>query len=202
LNLLENISPHQPGQDRQNSNLAAIGASLIQNTVTPANITDSFTPSDQGISALAGVQGVGSLNATQRALLATASNLPAQPISAPAPQSATSAPAPATPTPAAIVAALTQAAAIGSPAPVTAIPDVNPAALQSQLQTLNTALSNQGLNTTQITKIDQIASIIQNFSPVAYSDLVYQLKALAQQPAQQTAATAGGAPTTKPNAPS
>jgi hypothetical protein len=207
-NLRENISQQQFGQIRpETTNLAAIGATLIEKTAAPANFTDRFTPSNQGTSAVNGLQGLRLFRVAQRAQVAAASlpvaqsstprtvqnNAPAQAVAAPT-QVATAAAVTAPVTP-----QVTQTLAIAPATQVAAIPDTTPATLQNQLQTLNTALSDLGLNTAQITKIDQIASVIQNFSPVAYSDLVYQLEALAQQPAQQTAAAAIGAPNTNAN---
>jgi len=103
------------------------------------------------------------------------------------------APNPAT---AVVVAAPAQPA---SPA-VAANTNATPSSSQNQLQTLNTALSELGLNTKEIDQIDQIASIIQNFSPQVFSDLVYQLQALSQTATQQTAATAVGGLTATGNA--
>jgi hypothetical protein len=61
------------------------------------------------------------------------------------------------------------------------------ASIQAQLQKLNISLAALGLNTTDIQKVDQIASLINDFNPIAYSNLVYQLEALAQNATQRTA---------------
>jgi len=59
---------------------------------------------------------------------------------------------------------------------------------QSQLLALNSALYALGLNDSQLAQIDQIASLIQVFNPLAFTSLVYQLEALAQANTQQSAA--------------
>jgi len=58
-------------------------------------------------------------------------------------------------------------------------------ATQQQLQSLNTALAALGLTPQEIQQLDQIASILNDFDPAAYTALAYQLEqlALAQQPA-------------------
>jgi hypothetical protein len=60
-------------------------------------------------------------------------------------------------------AAATAGAAVGSPS------------VEAQLQALNVALEALGLNPAEISKVDQIASLINDFSPTAYTSLVYQL---------------------------
>jgi hypothetical protein len=60
---------------------------------------------------------------------------------------------------------------------------------EGQLQTLNSALNRLGLSNANISKIDRIADVTQNFNPEAFSILARQL--LAQQGNQDaTAATA------------
>jgi hypothetical protein len=61
---------------------------------------------------------------------------------------------------------------------------------QSQLQSLNSALSDLGLSAADISIIDRIASLIQDFNPTAFTSLVYQLEGLAKaNTATQTPAT-------------
>jgi hypothetical protein len=48
------------------------------------------------------------------------------------------------------------------------------------LQSLNSSLANLGLNAADISIIDRIASLIQDFNPTAFSSLVYQLEGLAK----------------------
>ena len=64
------------------------------------------------------------------------------------------------------------------------------AELQNKIQTLNASLPALGLTNGEIEQIDRIASMIKDFNPAAYADLVSQFEALAQQAAQQKAAGA------------
>ncbi|HEX3376621.1 MAG TPA: hypothetical protein VHS29_07155, partial [Candidatus Acidoferrales bacterium] len=49
-----------------------------------------------------------------------------------------------------------------------------------QIQSLNASLPALGLTNTEINQIDRIASLVQNFNPAAYANLVSQFEALAQ----------------------
>ncbi|HKV63594.1 MAG TPA: hypothetical protein VJO16_16935 [Candidatus Acidoferrum sp.] len=93
-----------------------------------------------------------------------------------------------------------KAAVAAAPAGTTTITPAN--STQSQLLALNSALYALGLNDSQLAQIDQIASLIQVFNPLAFTSLVYQLEALAQTSAQQAAApiskTASGTPSSSP----
>lgn len=71
--------------------------------------------------------------------------------------------------------------------------------VQSQLQSLNNALAALGLSQADIQVIDRIASVIQDFSATAFTSLVYQLEALAQN-AAQTSATPAASTNPLPNA--
>jgi hypothetical protein len=51
--------------------------------------------------------------------------------------------------------------------------------VEKQLQALNNSLAALGLSTADIRKVDQIASIINNFDPTTFTSLVYQLEGLA-----------------------
>ena len=59
---------------------------------------------------------------------------------------------------------------------------------QGQLLALNTALQALGLNSSQLAQVDQVATLIKDFNPVAFTSLVFQLEALAQANAQTGAA--------------
>lgn len=61
-------------------------------------------------------------------------------------------------------------------------------AQQTQLQALNNALAAIGLSAADIREVDRVASLINDFSPVAFTSLAYQLEAQAQNPAQPSAA--------------
>jgi len=118
---------------------------------------------------------------------ATAQNsAPANPANTPAPSAPIAATAPAAD------AAPTNAVAINPPVPSTA---QGSPGLQQQLQTLNQSLVALGLDPQEIQQLDQIASVINDFDPLAFTSLAYQLEELAQLTAPQTAAqTAGNAP--------
>ena len=62
--------------------------------------------------------------------------------------------------------------------------------MQEKVQILNASLPALGLSKVEIQEIDNIATQIQNFNPAAYTALVNQFEALAQQATQQNAANA------------
>jgi hypothetical protein len=62
--------------------------------------------------------------------------------------------------------------------------------VQEQIQYLNAALPALGLSKVEIAEIDNIATQVQNFNPAAYTNLVSQFEALAQQSAQRGAVNA------------
>ncbi|MGA2096171.1 MAG: hypothetical protein ABSH39_07725 [Candidatus Acidiferrum sp.] len=65
------------------------------------------------------------------------------------------------------------------------------AATQEQLQTLNLALAALGLNTQQIDQLDQVASIVNDYNPAAYTAQAFQLETLGQKAPAQTTSQAG-----------
>ena len=83
------------------------------------------------------------------------------------------------------------------------------ASVNSELQSLNTALSALGLPQSDIAVIDRIAALLKDFSPAAYSDLLHQFETLAQSqlapaataPPATTSATATAAPASEPSSP-
>lgn len=74
-------------------------------------------------------------------------------------------------------------------------------ASQQQLQSLNTALVALGLTPPEIQQLDQIASILNDFDPTAYTSLAYQLEQLAQAQQPATTPAAGNAQNTAANTP-
>lgn len=58
--------------------------------------------------------------------------------------------------------------------------------VQIQLQSLNAALPALGLTNEEIQQIDRIASLVQDFNPAAYANLINQFEALAQQAVEQS----------------
>jgi hypothetical protein len=77
------------------------------------------------------------------------------------------------------------------------------ASAQQELQSLNASLAALGLSQSEISAIDRIASIINDFNPTAFTSLVYQLEAAAQAVSQQNAAptSLGSVNTATTNAP-
>jgi hypothetical protein len=62
--------------------------------------------------------------------------------------------------------------------------------VQVQIQALNAALPALGLSKVEIQEIDRLATLIQNFNPGAYTNLVNQFEALGKQATQPNAASA------------
>ena len=180
VNLLESLANQQ--DQSGNTNLGTIGTSPSQNNTAPAAAPeDRFTPSNQSISNPASAQAAGLFQVAQ---FTASADVPLAVTAAPqAVQNTAPAQTPTAPNPSPAATPVTQTLAITDAAPATAVANTTPTTQQDQLQTLNTALSDLGLNDTQISQVDQIASVIQNFSPTAYSDIVYQLEALSQQAA-------------------
>jgi hypothetical protein len=81
--------------------------------------------------------------------------------------------------------------AAAAPATAAAPTSQGSAATQQQLQSLNNALAALGLSPQDIQELDQIASVINDYSPSAYTALAYQLEQLAQQAAPQATQQAG-----------
>ena len=81
----------------------------------------------------------------------------------------------------------TQAAA-GTAATNASVATQDNSQIQSQLQSLNTALEVLGLSPSEITVVDRVAQLVQDFNPTSYSDLINQLQAAAQAAAPQAPA--------------
>jgi hypothetical protein len=199
-NLIQNLSDRLTGQTQNNS----VQKSFLGQAapVTAAVAEDTFTPSTQNVSAQTAAQDVGlfqfapgTLTAIQTNSAQTAAGAPA--IANTAQVAATTQPGtngipgqPATGSPAAQSAESAAAAAAAA------------ANIQLQIQSLNASLPALGLTNTEINQIDRIASLVQNFNPAAYANLVSQFEALAQNsgsPASANAAllpVANGAPNT------
>jgi hypothetical protein len=85
-----------------------------------------------------------------------------------------------------------------APAPATAnTAATGTASVTEQLQALNDTLEALGLSAADLQQIDQIASVIKDFNPAAFTSLAYQLAALAPPSAAQLAPANA---TTTPNA--
>ncbi len=186
----------------------------IGSTGKVAVVEDTFTPSTQSNSAQATLQDVGIFQVSQGALTGvTASILFARTNSNATQGGAQTQAAPSKATnagneqPAAGPNAITPIvpgqlfvpAPAGQAPAVQAAPSTNE---QAKIVALNAGLPALGLSKVEIQEIDRLAARIQNFNPATYTDLVNQFEALAQQTAQQGAASpaanagAVGSPTT------
>ncbi len=186
----------------------------IGSTGKVAVVEDTFTPSTQSNSAQATLQDVGIFQVSQGALTGvTASILFARtnPNATQGGAQTQAAPSKATNAgneqPAAGPNAITPIvpgqlfvpAPAGQAPAVQAAPSTNE---QAKIVALNAGLPALGLSKVEIQEIDRLAARIQNFNPATYTDLVNQFEALAQQTAQQGAASpaanagAVGSPTT------
>jgi hypothetical protein len=166
---------------------------------------DIFTSSAQNHSAQATAQDAGLFQVSQVALTEVTANVLFGLSTAGANQHG--APAQAAPAPTTNADAAQTAAATNTIAPVNAgqLFAATPAAqtatgaapdsqnLEVQLQTLNAALPALGLSNAEIQQIDRIAKLIHDFNPAAFTNLVKQFEALAQQVAQQSAANSAAA---------
>jgi plasmid stabilization system protein ParE len=69
--------------------------------------------------------------------------------------------------------------------------------VHTKLQALNAALPALGLTNAQIQQIDRIVTLVHNFNPAAYANLVNEFEAQTQQAVEQSAAnSAAGVPAT------
>lgn len=153
--------------------------------------TDIFVPSAQSAAPDAGTFQVG-----QVSLFSAAADILLARSAAPAPAAATAAnnstgAADANP-------ALTKAPASNTAA--TTVPAISNVAstattqnAQTQLADFNASLAALGLSQAEITVVDRIAQLIQDFNPAAFRDIIEQLQALAQAAAPQTTAANSGA---------
>jgi hypothetical protein len=167
---------------------------------TGAAREDTFTPSTRDSSGQSTAQDAGIFQVSQVALTEVTANFlfeqtapntnqnGAPAPGAPAATSNTGAPQASTPNANSSANAVQQNAATAAAQAATGV--AAPVTEQVQLQALNAALPALGLSYTEIHEIDRIASMIHDFNPAAYSDLVNQFEALAQQAAQQSAALA------------
>jgi hypothetical protein len=116
------------------------------------------------------------LTPAQTTLEANPSVFPPQTASGAAPSASTARPAGASGT------GTTGGQSVASPAAA--------AEVQNQIRALNAALPALGLTNNQIREIDRIASLIKDFNPSAYADLVRQFETQAQETQEQHVAPA------------
>src|SRR5258707_5229478 len=169
LNLVAPIAEPaiRPSQDLQAQAPVQSQTPLAQpvgNTTNTGGRQDEFVFSNPDSQAQAFEQAAGLFTVKQPAVFAPAADLLLTPATPP-PAGANAVAATATTPP--TTPGGTAGAAVGSPS------------VEDQLQALNIALVALGLNPADISKVDQIASLINDFSPTAYNSLVYQLVAQA-----------------------
>jgi hypothetical protein len=160
---------------------------------------DTFTPSSQANAAQAAAQdsgifqvGQGTLGAVGASLLfaqanaaASQNGIPAQAAPATAANAGNAQPAaPANVIPPVTPGQLFTPAPAGQAPPAKATPTTN---LQEEILVLNAQLPALGLSKVEIQQIDNLATQLQNFNPGAYTILIDQYEALAQQSTQQSA---------------
>jgi len=171
---------------------------------------DTFTSSSQNNSAQATAQDAGIFQLSQGALAGVTSSIlfaqpnpntnldgvVAQPASATATIIGDAQPAtPANTNTSANPGQLFGPAPAGQAPPVKATPATN---VQEEVLVLNAQLPALGLSKVEIQEIDNIATQLQNFNPAAYTNLINQFEALAQQatqpgaPSPPASASAGG----------
>lgn len=189
-NLVQNLADHLFGQGPAvQAGTRIVGVREVGNGTVAE---DTFTPSAQNSSTQATAQAAGIFQLSPGTLTAvTADVLPAQPApnatQTAAPGQAGSGAAPnAVAAQAAAAAATSQASNSGQTASSPAVS----VELQNKIHQLNASLPALGLTNNEIQEIDRIASLIKDFNPAAYTDLVNQFEALAQNAAQQNAAGA------------
>jgi hypothetical protein len=195
-----NVERHvNPLVEQRRERSAASNPAARENAASNAVAEDTYTPSDNSGQAAGIFQLSPAVLAANTALAqpGPASDQNGTPLP-PVPLATTNtAPAQAEAAAAGTAANAAQQAATtatGAAAPqITAATTAN-AEAQGQVQSLNNALAALGLSRTDIQQIDRIATLIQNFDPASYMDLVNQFQRAAQQ-AQQvaTAANAGAA---------
>jgi hypothetical protein len=189
VNIVQSLTRDSLAQGPENQ-LTAQPAANSNSSRLAALIQDSFTPSNQANSSAQGAaQEAGLFQVSQFSLAAAGSLViqsqpqgnpnPAPPLAPPAITIVTASP------PAAAVEPNTPA----SPPPAQTVSLVN---APSQILVFNQALAALGLNNNDIQKLDQIATLVNVFSPIAFTDLIRQFQALAQQVAQLTAVNAAG----------
>ncbi|HWF14068.1 MAG TPA: hypothetical protein VG272_10065 [Candidatus Acidoferrales bacterium] len=174
--LIQNLSDQLFGQAQDdNAQKSLLG---LASPVTAAIAEDTFTPSTQSGIAQPAEQEAGLFQFAAGTLTTNQPGSTGRPaIGAPAISGA--AQTAATTTTAEASGASGQAAT-GTPATQAATSAAAAANIQLQIQSLNAALPALGLTNTEINQIDRIASLVQNFNPAAYANLVSQFEALAQ----------------------
>jgi hypothetical protein len=187
----------------QAPNLQAGGTTQgVANAGNAAVPEDTFTPSTQDNAAQTTAQDAGIFQVSQGALTAvtvsilfaqanpnaTLSGAPASAASATTTDAGNAQPgATANSNIPVIPGQLFAPTPVGQAPTPAAVPTMNE---QEKIQALNASLPALGLSKVEIQEIDRLATLIQNFNPAAYTDLVNQFEALAQQATQPNATSA------------
>jgi len=182
-NLVQNVADQLFGQAQDsNARTKILGTGREGNAV---RTEDTFTPSTDKNSAQATEQDAGIFQVSQVALTEVSANILFGQSAPNTNQNGATGAGTLLTTPDA--GTVQTAEGNGTPAqPAPSPPDA--ANVQVQLQALNAALPALGLTNAQIQQIDRIASLIHDFNPAAFTNIVNQFEALAQQTAQQNSA--------------
>lgn len=173
--LTEQYLERQPGTN------AAAKETVANNVVAE----DTFTPSNPSESVQSTAQNAGIVQLGQAATAANAAPTQTRSQTTPNADSRPDAGAPTT------NATVTTAQSTATSAPTgTPVGTVNTSE-QGQEQALNTELAALGLSNYDILQIDRIATVIQNFNPSAYTDLVNQFERQVQEAKQLTTPPVG-----------
>lgn len=195
-NLVQSLADQLPGQTLPP---AVAYTQEAGNTANLAATEDTFTPSTLSNSAQATAQDAGIFQVGQGTLTAVAAGILFEQTTPNEIQSGASAKAAFAASTDASNAPSAGAANANTPAtpgqlfapppagqapPVKATPATN---MQEEIQALNAALPALGLSKVEIQEIDSFATQIQNFNPAAYTNIINQFEAQAQQATPQNA---------------
>jgi hypothetical protein len=196
-NLVQNVVDQLFGQNQEKqAGTIPLGTGRAAD---PAVSEDTFTPSAQNNSAQTTAQDAGIFQVSQVALTEVTANILFEQLTPNANQNG--APAQAASGAKTNTGTAQTAVTLRNSTPANAEKGATSTAaaaanVQVQIQALNAALPALGLSNAEIQQIDRIASLIHDFNPAAYTNLVNQFEALAQQAAQQSAADASATATT------
>lgn len=191
VNIVQSLTKQSLAQGSENPPPAQLTANTTSSRLA-ALIQDSFTPSNPANSTQGAAQEAGLFQVSQVSLaVAAAGTLALQ--AAPPQANENAAASQAAPAAATNVSAILPVTAADLAAPSQTVSVAN---TQNQILAFNQALAAIGLNNNDIEKLDQIATLVNLFSPTAFNDLIRQFQVLAQQAAQLTAVNASGPSTT------
>ncbi|MBZ5661772.1 MAG: hypothetical protein LAO08_15320 [Acidobacteriia bacterium] len=199
VSIVQSPAKESLGQETENQQGAQVSG-ISTNSGISTLIQDSFTPSNPDNSPQSAVQEAGLFQVSPLALAAAAAGTLAQQTTQPqtninpTPAPATRAAASNVDTTLPIPAANLNGLATATPPASAAVQTAPPANTQGQILAFNQALVALGLTNNDIQKLDQIATLVNDFSPTAFNDVIGQFQALARQAAQQSAANISSGP--------